>query len=1326
MTLLLTDMNPTLQRELINFLRPLPQFQNEQSRTALLIAAGLSEVAPSIELRGSADEFVPLLVRRLEAFGEVADSEPALVVLLRSLAQSLGQEKNAAIREFCARLLDDEPARLMARCPYRGLAAFREEDEPYFFGRDTHAAKLVKVVRQNPFVAVIGASGSGKSSLVYAGLIPQLRRQFPSSEGLHELPSSEGLGVGKWQIAMLRPLTNPFYEIASAMFPLLDPEANEIEAMRQIEQLTAALQANEITLAGIVRRIARKSPASRLLIAIDQFEELYAPENAATCRNVIEHILQLIADSSIPAHVVVTLRSDFLGQTNSHPDFSHLIADNILLVPAMNADELRAAIAEPAQKAGQPLSAEVVDLLIEQTKERKGALPLLEFALTQIWHGMTRGVEPAETLKSGGVGGMLAKRATQLFQSLDAAKQQIAHRAFLAMTQFSEVTEYLRCRATIAEMIGRRETEGEVRNVLQTFAQTDNARLITLDRDSAEITHEALFEHWGVLKNWLKEHRNDHPFRYRLTQAATHWDHHNRPTDLLWRSVLDLEQLREYSQRNKGMMTALQEDFWDASERLFKESERKKKQTRVLKQATVASLVILAAVSVVGAIWAIRSEWIAQQESQRAKQEKNKALRTQSLFLADLARQQNERQNYGDAMLLALEALPKNMKQQDRPYVLEAEVQLYHATTNMRERFVLTGHEDDVNSVAFSPDGTRIVTASDDNTARVWDALTGKELATLIGHESKVTSAAFSPDGTRIVTATGDFLSNSDKTARVWDAATGKELATLIGHEGDVNSVAFSPDGTHIVTASNDKTARVWDAATGKELAMLYGDDYSWVNSATFSPDGTRIVTASGQVLSGFVNRARVWDAATGEALATLTGHESWVHSAMFSPDGTRIVTASSDKTARVWDAATGKELATLTGHESEVTSAAFSPDGTRIITASRDNTARVWDAATGQEVATLSGHEGEVNSAAFSPDGTRIITASDDTTALVWDAATGEGLAMLIGHENSVNSVVFSPDGMRIVTASDDNTARVWEAATGQELATLTGHEYPDTMHSATFSLDGKRIVTMSGNNTVRVWDVATGKVLATQIGHESEVKSVAFTPDGTRIVTTDGTARAWEAATGKELATLTGDGYQVDSVAFSPDGTRIVTTDGTARVWDAATGKVLATLIGHESEVNSVAFSPDGTRIVTASSDGTARVWDVSTLLNTGVTTGKVLAALTCHGYKVDSAAFSPDGTRIVTASRDNTVRVWDVSTLPNTGAATVKEVATLTGHTEDINSVTFSPDGTRIVTVSDDNTARVWRAFRNTQELIDYANRIVPRRLSPEERKKYFLEE
>jgi WD40 repeat protein len=584
-----------------------------------------------------------------------------------------------------------------------------------------------------------------------------------------------------------------------------------------------------------------------------------------------------------------------------------------------------------------------------------------------------------------------------------------------------------------------------------------------------------------------------------------------------------------------------------------------------------------------------------------------------------------------------------------------------------RERLRLFGHKRPVWTAAFSGDGRHIVTASDDHTARIWNAATGAVVVSLEGHERSVLSAAFSGDGQRIVTV------SSDRTARVWDAATGDVIATLQGHESLVQSAAFSEDGQRVVTASHDCTARVWDAATGAMIAILHGHE-DGVQSAAFSRIGQHAVTASHDCT------ARVWNAATGAVIAVLQGHERPVLSAAFSDDGQRVVTASHDRTARVWGAETGAIIAILQGHERPVLSAAFSGNGQRVVTTSHDRTARVWDAATGAIIAILQGHEDRVISAAFSADGQRVVTASHDRTARVWDAATGAVIATLPGHDGLVQSAVFSSDGQHIATASDDCTARVWDAATAIAITTVQRHE--DMVMSIAFSGDGQRVVTASSDRTARVWDAATGAVIAILQGHDGLVQSAVFSSDGQRIVTasSDGTARVWDAATGAALVTLKGHEDRVMSAAFSGDGQRVVTAsdDCTARVWNALTGAVIEFLLGHKDTVWSAAFSGDGERIVTASSDRTAQVWDADT--------GASIATLR-HRGGVQSAAFSDDGERIVTASSDRTARVWDAAT----GAA----ISTLKGHRHRVMSAAFSGDGGRIVTASEDGTTRVWDA-------------------------------
>jgi WD40 repeat protein/tetratricopeptide (TPR) repeat protein len=578
----------------------------------------------------------------------------------------------------------------------------------------------------------------------------------------------------------------------------------------------------------------------------------------------------------------------------------------------------------------------------------------------------------------------------------------------------------------------------------------------------------------------------------------------------------------------------------------------------------------------------------------------------------------------------------------------------------------LKGHTDYVTSASFSPDGTRIVTASGDKTARVWDAKSGAEIFTLKGHTGWVHTTSFSPDGTRIVTA------SEDKTAKVWDAKSGTETLSIKG--GAVRSASFSPDGTRIVIASGT-SATVWDAQTGTMILTLRGHKAT-VLSASFSMDGLRIVTASGD------GTARVWDAKSGAEILTLRGHKHFVWSASFSMDGLRIVTASGDGTAKVWDAKTGSQTFALKGHTSSVLFASFSPDGTRIVTASYDKTAKVWDAQTGTETLTLKGHSSIVPSASFSPDGTRIVTTSYDKTAKVWDAQTGSDPLTLKAQAGSLlYTPSFSSDGTRIVTASLDPTARVWDAQTGTMILALFGRS--NLVFSAAFNPDGTRIITVTNAGVARVWDEQTGAETLLLKLHKGSVHSATFSHDGTRIVTAgqDKTAKVCDAQTGKETVTLQGHTSEVRSASFSPDGTRIVTAsdDGTARVWDAKSGTEILSLKGHTSDVRSASFSPDGLRIVTASQDWTARVWDAQT--------GTEIFTLKGHTGWVHSASFSMDGLRIVTASEDETAKVWD------TKSGT--ETLSIKGHKAAVIGASFSPDGTRIVTASEDGTAKVWDA-------------------------------
>jgi WD40 repeat protein len=550
-------------------------------------------------------------------------------------------------------------------------------------------------------------------------------------------------------------------------------------------------------------------------------------------------------------------------------------------------------------------------------------------------------------------------------------------------------------------------------------------------------------------------------------------------------------------------------------------------------------------------------------------------------------------------------------------------------------RLVLpVGHTQTINSAVFSPDGKLALTASWDNTARLYELSTGKELQVLSGHTNHVNSAVFSPDGNLALTA------SSDSTARIYEVSTGKERQVLRGHKSSVNSAVFSPDGKLALTASAD-TARIYEVSSGKELHMLRGHKRS-VYSAVFSPDGNLALTAS------WDKTARIWEVSSGKELQVLSGHTDFVYSAAFSPDGNLALTASWDSTARLWEVSTGKELRVLRGHTAWLKSAVFSPDGKLVLTASGDNTARIYEVSTGEPLQVLRGYGQDVNSAVFSPDGKGVLTASEESTARIWEVSSGNELQVLRGHTDGINSAVFSPDGKLVLTASDDHTARIFEVSSGKELQVLRRHT--SWLYSAVFSPDGKRVLTVSWDHTARIWEVSTGKELQVLGRHTGFVNSAVFSPDGKGVLTAsdidfsdsiDQTAHLWEVSTGNELQVLIGHTSYVFSAVFSPDGKLVLTAslDGTARIWDVSTGEPLQVLSGHTSYVKSAVFSPDGNLALTSSYDHTARLWEVSS--------GKELRVLRGHTAELNSAVFSPDGKKVLTTSEDHQTILWDVET-------------------------------------------------------------------------------
>ncbi|HEV2782648.1 MAG TPA: WD40 repeat domain-containing protein, partial [Actinophytocola sp.] len=984
------------------------------------------------------------------------------------------------------------------------------------------------------------------------------------------------------------------------------------------------------------------------------------------------------------ALAVLGLRADFYGHCAAYPELVEALRHGQVLLGAMRAAELRDAIEKPARAVGLDIEPGLVDVMLADLGAdpdltetdghfyEPGALPLLSHALFATWRQRQNRRLTLDSYRlAGGINGGIAATAERAYGLLSPDEQRVARRLLLRMVQVGDGTDDIRRPLELARLADESADPAITASVLEALT---NSRLIIVDEQVVQISHEALLRAWPQMRSWIDGDRTRLLVHQRLADAAHAWDSEGRHPAGLHRGPR-LAAAREWVDTDDPDLSPVVRDFLVSSIEAERAEQRAaRRRTRRLRQL-VALLTVLLVTAAVSVFYAVRAQ--------------RTTLEQRNIAIARKAASDAVGLRFGNPPLATQLSLAA-YRLAELPETRETLLSTFAAPYTSR----LAGSTGDITSVAYAPDGRALVSASVDRTARLWDVSDVHhpvDLATL-GFGEALGQAVFGQGGRLLATV-------GETTVRLWDVTDlrhARELAILPSPAGQVIRVAFSPDGRTMATASKNGTAALWDLADpGRPTEIVRLTAHAgWVTEVAFAPDGRVLATTGDHV-------ARLWDVSDVRApheLGVLAGHQDVVGSVDFGPDGRTVATGSSDHDVRLWDVTNPvapTAVATLTGANAIILSVAFSPDGRTLVTTG-DGT-RLWDVSDVRHPVSMVNIPGG-GSAAFHPDGNSVAIADFDKTVRLLDLRD----LPLVGHANQVPSLAVNPDGRVLATGSWDRTVRLWDISDSRSrrpLATLRAHA--GFVRMVAFSPDGRTLASASDDGKALLWDVADPSAPRQVSGIQSsdgEVVAVAFSPDGHSLATGEyQKVRLWDVTdrdNPREIASIGGYPGVVWELVFSPDGRTLATGirvgDVTARLWDIRDPRhprELAFPFGRSDTIPIGAFSPDNRILATVSNgnsnDNILRLVDVTDLGDP-----RPLATLTSPSGPFVNVAFSRDGRTLATSSGDKNVQLWNV-----VDPSHPVKLATFTDHGDAVGGVVFGATERTLVSVGDHFTVRLW---------------------------------